>query len=112
MIRRPPRSTRTDTRFPYTTLFRSRDIALGAGDDARAERVDFIQCADIEPVHAVSLQIGCSGVFQLLDGDAVEFLLQLRLGKLLLPRVLLEGEREQQPLMQRIASLEIGRAHV
>src|SRR3546814_17524406 len=28
MIRRPPRSTRTDTLFPYTTLFRSRD---GAG---------------------------------------------------------------------------------
>src|SRR3546814_12916409 len=24
MIRRPPRTTRTDTRFPYTTLFRSR----------------------------------------------------------------------------------------
>src|SRR3546814_6248243 len=24
MCRRPPRSTRTDTRFPYTTLFRSR----------------------------------------------------------------------------------------
>src|SRR3546814_5065752 len=30
MIRRPPRSTRTDTLFPYTTLFRSRD----RGDDA------------------------------------------------------------------------------
>src|SRR3546814_2996499 len=27
MIRRPPRSTRTDTLFPYTTLFRSRVIA-------------------------------------------------------------------------------------
>src|SRR3546814_20603390 len=27
MIRRPPRSTRTDTRFPYTTLFRSQFIA-------------------------------------------------------------------------------------
>src|SRR3546814_17697381 len=25
MIRRPPRSTRTDTLFPYTTLFRSGD---------------------------------------------------------------------------------------
>src|SRR3546814_8615682 len=25
MIRRPPRSTRTDTLFPYTTLFRSQD---------------------------------------------------------------------------------------
>src|SRR3546814_17373868 len=30
MIRRPPISTRTDTRFPYTTLFRSRaDGAVG-----------------------------------------------------------------------------------
>src|SRR3546814_7610751 len=27
MIRRPPRSTRTDTLFPYTTLFRSRRVA-------------------------------------------------------------------------------------
>src|SRR3546814_6462325 len=27
MIRRPPRSTRTDTLFPYTTLFRSTVIA-------------------------------------------------------------------------------------
>src|SRR3546814_18341148 len=27
MIRRPPRSTRTDTLFPYTTLFRSRTRA-------------------------------------------------------------------------------------
>src|SRR3546814_14064440 len=26
MLRRPPRSTRTDTRFPYTTLFRSEDL--------------------------------------------------------------------------------------
>src|SRR3546814_1921017 len=39
MIRRPPRSTRTDTLFPYTTLFRSRcpvaEIGGGAGDGAR-----------------------------------------------------------------------------
>src|SRR3546814_9639922 len=28
MIRRPPRSTRTDTLFPYTTLFRSRSGGL------------------------------------------------------------------------------------
>src|SRR3546814_16110117 len=34
MIRRPPRSTRTDTLFPYTTLFRS--PATGAGDVCRA----------------------------------------------------------------------------
>src|SRR3546814_12176436 len=29
MIRRPPRSTRTDTLFPYTTLFRSVERRLG-----------------------------------------------------------------------------------
>src|SRR3546814_7866828 len=31
MIRRPPRSTRTDTLFPYTTLFRSLSAASEAG---------------------------------------------------------------------------------
>src|SRR3546814_4896925 len=34
MIRRPPRSTRTDTLFPYTTLFRSHDEAVEQGDVA------------------------------------------------------------------------------
>src|SRR3546814_8497134 len=29
MLRRPPRSTRTDTLFPYTTLFRSRQHRCG-----------------------------------------------------------------------------------
>src|SRR3546814_20794726 len=32
MIRRPPRSTRTDTLFPYTTLFRSNPLQLAATD--------------------------------------------------------------------------------
>src|SRR3546814_1773503 len=34
MIRRPPRSTRTDTLFPYTTLFRSYDRAARIEDEA------------------------------------------------------------------------------
>src|SRR3546814_13073090 len=44
MIRRPPRSTRTDTLFPYTTLFRSDDVSFfnrkfaGWADDVRGER--------------------------------------------------------------------------
>src|SRR3546814_5695434 len=37
MIRRPPRSTRTDTLFPYTTLFRSADRQRPV-DDRDAER--------------------------------------------------------------------------
>src|SRR3546814_4689828 len=40
MIRRPPRSTRTDTLFPYTTLFRSPGpqgtVMTGRGDDRGA----------------------------------------------------------------------------
>src|SRR3546814_3407563 len=41
MIRRPPRSTRTDTLFPYTTLFRSDQdlrfhLSAGEHDDAGA----------------------------------------------------------------------------
>src|SRR3546814_10979099 len=38
MIRRPPRSTRTDTLFPYTTLFRSQPVGRAvtgeSGDEA------------------------------------------------------------------------------
>src|SRR3546814_4681612 len=33
MIRRPPRSTRTDTLFPYTTLFRSHLLSGGSEGD-------------------------------------------------------------------------------
>src|SRR3546814_19403505 len=37
MIRRPPRSTRTDTLFPYPTLFRA--PGSGGGDDAAAAEI-------------------------------------------------------------------------
>src|SRR3546814_10285962 len=36
MIRRPPRSTRTDTLFPYTTLFRSAGAGAAPGGDGRS----------------------------------------------------------------------------
>src|SRR3546814_6748374 len=36
MIRRPPRSTRTDTLFPYTTLFRSNGNVAGVRSAQRA----------------------------------------------------------------------------
>src|SRR3546814_15300985 len=42
MIRRPPRSTRTDTLFPYTTLFRSQSLSKYENDHQtpRWETVD------------------------------------------------------------------------
>src|SRR3546814_11498888 len=39
MIRRPPRSTRTDTLFPYTTLFRSPDLRA-ARDEGRGRAAE------------------------------------------------------------------------
>src|SRR3546814_20430652 len=39
MIRRPPRSTRTDTLFPYTTLFRS-EVGRQGGAQSPAGPVD------------------------------------------------------------------------
>src|SRR3546814_9671381 len=48
MKRRPPRSTRTDTLFPYTTLFRSPGLREG---DHVADGVGLRQQRD-DPVHA------------------------------------------------------------
>src|SRR3546814_13980443 len=48
MIRRPPRSTRTDTLFPYTTLFRSYR-------DRTAEHGRGRQRPEIAPVQAVGM---------------------------------------------------------
>src|SRR3546814_5467636 len=53
MIRRPPRSTRTDTLFPYTTLFRSQVAYLdlgGSGNETHAHlaadgRITIMFCA-------------------------------------------------------------------
>src|SRR3546814_4522713 len=53
MIRRPPRSTRTDTLFPYTTLFRS----------TRAAFDNLVQCAIDEDVDFVVI------AGDLFDGD-------------------------------------------
>src|SRR3546814_18911265 len=50
MTRRPPRSTRTDTLFPYTTLFR----AIGAGTAAAARPGGWRPRAFLGPAGAVS----------------------------------------------------------
>src|SRR3546814_13915498 len=49
MIRRPPRSTRTDTLFPYTTLFRSPDRGA-AGRAVEGGGLGFGRRAGLHPV--------------------------------------------------------------
>src|SRR3546814_13705186 len=41
MTRRPPRSTRTDTLFPYPTLFRARPLGLGQEFDSLRDAIRF-----------------------------------------------------------------------
>src|SRR3546814_1483044 len=54
MIRRPPRSTRTDTLFPYTTLFRSGEDIFAC---PRVGHAGLVQSPDrVEQHHAVLIQ--------------------------------------------------------
>src|SRR3546814_7116142 len=51
MYRRPPRSTRTDTLFPYTTLFRS---ALALPGHVEARKLAVSPLADVRVLHPCS----------------------------------------------------------
>src|SRR3546814_604681 len=60
MIRRPPRSTRTDTLFPYTTLFRSNPDNPAAHEFGTGPEI-LRQMADVGGVDAVVFGCGSSG---------------------------------------------------
>src|SRR3546814_19986103 len=61
MIRRPPRSTRTDTPFPYTTLFRS---LMTVGDAARGAAFVGRLLADKALSFEDEADTPCDGVFR------------------------------------------------
>src|SRR3546814_11970153 len=62
--RRPPRSTRTDTLFPYTTLFRA----------ARGVVADEVACGGIPQPRRPSLDVPVSGVAVAIDEISLELL--------------------------------------
>src|SRR3546814_14730222 len=79
MLRRPPRSTRTDTLFPYTTLFRSeRELVLLEGNGMRL-RFDDGEIHELLPPHD---RLRFSGerslVGELIDGPTRDFNLMWR----------------------------------
>src|SRR3546814_14553221 len=62
MIRRPPRSTRTDTLFPYTTLFRSPELdgqngnfTAGYGNYNRFNMEGAIEVTPVDDVFGIRL---------------------------------------------------------
>src|SRR6056297_28836 len=68
-IRRPPRSTRTDTLFPYTTLFRSRggrrrgprqeDLALGRQAGLRHQPRSEEHTSELQSLRRISYAVFC-----------------------------------------------------
>src|SRR3546814_2033254 len=66
MIRRPPRSTRTDTLFPYTTLFRSllrsrrRNLLLGSACGAALALAAPVERADAQAFQGTDMPAGGS----------------------------------------------------
>src|SRR3546814_19034309 len=64
MARRPPRSTRTDTRFPYTTLFRSDGHAVVAQTERRigGERLPDARGQEIDAVLGHALIDAARGI--------------------------------------------------
>src|SRR3546814_2872788 len=64
MIRRPPRSTRTDTLLPYTTLFRSREAGLLFEGDRRFDvvvRLPDAQRDDIDTLGSIPVMLPSNG---------------------------------------------------
>src|SRR3546814_7271849 len=65
MIRRPPRSTRTDTLFPYTTLFRSvevGDVALVLDGHLRQAGVGELPCEAAELLGELHVRLQALGL--------------------------------------------------
>src|SRR3546814_13887772 len=83
MIRRPPRSTRTDTLFPYTTLFRSRERlgdlrgVVQALRDARGLDLATALRALAAPLPRPALRLEIDDDVQVTDPGVAEAILRL-----------------------------------
>src|SRR3546814_3129546 len=59
MIRRPPRSTRTDTLFPYTTLFRSRYDIVNIKLDKTGGLTEAVRLLRAAQAAGLDTMVGC-----------------------------------------------------
>src|SRR3546814_5652967 len=104
MIRRPPRSTRTDPLFPYTTLFRSGARSVVAFDEEDERVVEFPGALDLVE-HPADLIVGIG------DRRGIS-LHHPRIEPLLFGRQAVPRRDFGRPRRQACAGGEIGRAHV
>src|SRR3546814_20602778 len=114
MLRRPPRSTRTDTLFPYTTLFRSTKATVPVRTSAKVREA--LQASLTKRGAEVPFDVVSNPEF-LKEGAAVEDFMR--------PDRIIVGTDGPRPLERmralyapfnrnhdRVMAMEIGRAHV
>src|SRR3546814_19567310 len=65
MIRRPPRSTRTDTLFPYTTLFRSENVTDRLALERSYNTLTAVQRETLNNLHEAVAVFGGDGRLKL-----------------------------------------------
>src|SRR3546814_19507389 len=79
MLRRTPRSTRTDTLFPYTTLFRSKLVVeLDGGQHAESTKYDDWRTRQLEQAGFAVLRFWNHEVFENREGVLEVILAALR----------------------------------
>src|SRR3546814_1763141 len=117
MIRRPPRSTRTDTLFPYTTLFRSAGHAFG-GDRAEAvargqyarDAISIVfgrRAAEASRFLVVGESLAAARGHRAMDADALLSVRGARLGIAVEDRLLI-GDRSEE----HTSELQVTNAHL
>src|SRR3546814_2796108 len=106
MIRRPPRSTRTDTLFPYTTLFRSCPperllAAIGGHPRARALSV----AREIIEIKEPDIRVG----LEVIDLESPHLGIEDRDGTGIFPETeVVELARRPEHCVDQLVELEIG----
>src|SRR3546814_17689532 len=96
MIRRPPRSTRTDTLFPYTTLFRSLARCNPKAHDRSTKSFLPAGAADADNSRGLATKAG--NMLRIYDADAV-----LTISKFLV-------EEDERDVVETRVDVKIGRA--
>src|SRR3546814_8305103 len=120
MIRRPPRSTRTDTLFPYTTLFRSVIDSVEGFENrlrARFPDIDILRTSSQEPANSMAHALAYAALrLQTLAGCQVVFSRAAPTIELGIYQVVVEYSEEDVgrldfELAEQLCMAEIGRAH-
>src|SRR3546814_9522320 len=114
MIRRPPRSTRTDTRYPYTTLFRSLTLSEKgrgnpfdpANDGEIVKPGDLVDIVELSP-----LTLADRRIYNLLIANAWERISEPvihRIAKAALKGTHQGNERIESSLLRLMGTIAIG----